>query len=65
MLEEKVTCRKCKRELENVIRLFMVRMTWDNTEKMYAPNDEEVHSDLVRCLACGKGVTMERVHGNS
>ncbi len=66
MLEEKVTCRECKRELENVIRLFMVRMTWDNTEKMYAPNDEEVQSDLVDfCPHCGKGVTMERVHANS
>ena len=44
----------------------MVRMTWDNTEKIYAPNDEEVQSDLVDfCPYCGKGVTMERVHGNS
>ncbi len=66
MLDEKVTCLGCKKELENVIRLFMVRMTWDETEKMYIPTENEDQSDLVDfCPHCGKGVTTERAHANS
>ncbi|RPJ06098.1 MAG: hypothetical protein EHM36_07420 [Deltaproteobacteria bacterium] len=66
MSDEKVMCKKCKKELTDVIRLFMVRMTWDEAEQMYAPKESEPRSDLVDfCPHCGKGVAMERVHGNS